>query len=109
MEGSKIIKVKVYRFDPQVDKEPHFDTFEVEIKDGYSIYNVLQFINQNLDPSLAFYASCRIGQCHGCLVRANGKVVHACNTMVEDDIVLEPAIEKRVLRDLTMRCADKPE
>ena len=105
MNDKKIVEVKVFRFDPEVDREPYYDTFQVETRMGVSIYNALQYIQQNLDPSLAFYASCRIGQCHGCIVKANGKVVHSCKAMLEEDVVLEPADSKRVLKDLVMTCS----
>lgn len=105
-EDSKIVKVKVSRFDPAVDKEPHYDTFEVETGIGFSVYNALQYINKNLDPSLAFYASCRIGQCFGCLVKVNGKTVPACTTMLTDDVTLDPYDSKRVLRDLTVKAKE---
>lgn len=106
MNDTKMVELKVFRFDPSCDQEPHYDTFNVETKIGFSIYNGLQYIQQNLDPSLAFYASCRIGQCHGCLAKANGKVIHTCKEMLESDVVLEPLNQKNVLKDLVMKCSD---
>ena len=52
---------KVYRFNPEVDKEAHYDTFEVEVKpeDHMTIMNLLQHIAENMDSSLSFlYAQC---------------------------------------------------
>lgn len=99
----KIVNVEVFRFDPIKDKEPHYDTFEIETMIGFSVYNGLRYIAENLDPTLAFYTSCRIGQCQGCLMKVNGKVKRACTTMITEDIVVEPLSEKNVLKDLVLK------
>jgi len=109
MSNNNIVKMKIFRFDPTVDKEPHYDTFEVETQTGYSIYNALEYIAENLDPTLAYYASCRIGLCAGCMARVNGKVVKTCLEMLTEDCTIEPVNQKNVLRDLVMKCAPKPE
>ncbi len=100
---SKTVKLKVFRFDPDIDKEPRYDTYEVETSVGYSVLNALQYIVENIDPTLSFYVSCRIGVCLGCMVRINGKVLRSCSTMLTEDVTLEPADMKRVLKDLTMK------
>ena len=107
--ANKLVKIKAYRFDPSVDKEPHYDVFEVETQTGYSVYNALEYITEYVDPSFAYYASCRIGACNGCLARVNGKVVRTCTTMLEDDITIDPVDESKVLRDLVLKCKPVPE
>ena len=100
-EEKKIVNVKVFRFDPANNKEPHYDTFQVETTLGFSVYNALKYIAENLDPTFSFYASCRIGQCQGCLAKINGKVNRTCTTMLTDDVVVDPVNADNVLRDLT--------
>ena len=95
---------KVYRFNPEVDKEAHYDTFEVEVKpeDHMTLMNLLQHIAENMDSSLSFYmhSACGQGICGRCAVRVNGKVKLACNTVLTgEDVVLEPA-GKQVVKDL---------
>jgi len=77
-----------------------YDDFEVPSEAGQSILGVLQYIYENLDASLAFSGSCRLGLCSSCLVRVNGKVVHACTTLIKSDIVVEPYKQSCVARDL---------
>lgn len=109
MADKRNVNVKVFRFNPETDKEPHYDTFQLEIPTiGYTVYNALQEIYKNMDPSLSFYASCRIGQCHGCLAKVNGKTVHTCTEMLTGDVTIDPINPKRVIRDLTME-SHKPE
>lgn len=109
MDNKKIVKIKAFRFDPAVDQEPHYDTFEVETQTGFSVYNGLEYITEYLDPTFAYYASCRIGNCMGCLARVNGKVVRTCTEMLTDDITIEPVHTHKVLRDLVMKCDPVPE
>ena len=99
----KLVKMKVFRFDPTKDKEPHYVTYEVETSVGYSVMNALQYIVEHVDPSLAFYASCRIGVCVGCMIRINGQPLRSCSAMLTDDVTLEPMDKNRVLRDLVMQ------
>ena len=98
--NEKIIKVKVFRCDPNEDNTHRYETYDVPISSGMSAYNVLQYINENIDGSLSYYCSCRIGVCKGCMMRVNGKATLACSEIVEDDVTLEPINEKKVIKDL---------
>ncbi len=74
--------------------------YEVPVKPGQSVLGVLQYIYDRLDSTLAFSCSCRIGLCSGCLVRVNGKVVKACTTLAEGDLLIEPYDQALCARDL---------
>jgi fumarate reductase iron-sulfur subunit len=102
---NKIIKVKVFRFDPLIDKKPRYQTYEVPFQEGLSAMSVLDYIYQNLDSSLAYYdhAGCSLGICGKCIGKVNGKPSLFCQTDVKGDITLEPINEKNVLKDLVTR------
>lgn len=97
----KQIKVKILRYNPTKDKEPRYETYAVPFETGISVLNLLQSVYE-IDTSLAFSYSCRIGRCGGCGVFANGKAVLACCTLVTDDILIEPPISLgfRIAKDL---------
>lgn len=87
--------------------EPYYQEYLVPYDEGtlLSIMNVLEYIYDNLDSTLAFFhhAACMQAACGKCLVRANGKPVLACVTRVTgEDLLLEPAKEQFV-RDLVVR------
>ncbi len=104
---TKKIAVKILRFKPWEEKKPRFVTYRVPIEGKSSILNVLNYISENLDPTLGFYSSCRIGKCMGCQVVVNGKVRLACTTPVEGDIVLEPLRKFKVIKDLVVERREK--
>lgn len=105
----KIIMVKLFRFDPSVDKGPHYQTYEVPLEQGMGAMSVLDYIYQNLDSTVAYYdhAGCSLGICARCVARINGKTSLLCQTPVTGDITLEPLSESRVIKDLvTQRGAE---
>jgi succinate dehydrogenase/fumarate reductase iron-sulfur protein len=106
-EKTKKINVKILRSKPWDGKKPEYMTYNVPLEGKMSILNVLVYIAENLDPTLGFYSSCRIGKCAGCQVVANGKVRLACVTLVEGDITLEPLRKFKVIRDLVVERKEK--
>jgi succinate dehydrogenase/fumarate reductase-like Fe-S protein len=94
------INVTVLRFSPVEGKGERYVTYEVPFVPGWSVTNVLNFINENLDGGLSHYVSCRRGICGDCSVRVNGKPKLACMEIVTGDITLEPLSKERVIKDL---------
>lgn len=98
----RIITVKCFRLDPSVDSEPRYQKYEVLLVFGMSVTNVLDFIYDNLDCSLAYYANCHRGVCGRCAVFVNGKRRLACTELVIGDVTLDPLPGYRVVRDLVV-------
>ena len=95
------LTVRCFRFDPEVDPEPHFLEYQVPLTEGeMSVLDCLNHIREHLDPGLAYFVNCRLGFCQRCSLRVNGRVVLACETPAEDNMVLEPVNSGEVIRDL---------
>ncbi len=107
MSVKETVNIRVFRFDPETDKEPRYETYAVPLERGMSVFNALQYINAHYDGSLSYYASCRIGVCTGCMMMINGKPRLACSEFVEGDLTLEPLNRRRVIKDLL--CRDHPD
>jgi succinate dehydrogenase/fumarate reductase-like Fe-S protein len=103
--SDETIKVKVFRFNLSVDKEPYYQIYDVPFEEGMSTMDALDYIYQNLDSTLAYYdhAGCSLGICGRCTGRINGKPGLFCQTPIQGDINLEPLSEKRVLKDLVIK------
>ncbi|GAB4331093.1 MAG: succinate dehydrogenase iron-sulfur subunit [Candidatus Abyssubacteria bacterium] len=98
---------KIFRFDPQTDAIPHFDEFAVpRFKQGQTVLESLYYIQEKLDGSLAFRASCREGVCGSCAMHINGRYRLACETQVSsletDTVTVQPLGHLHVLRDLVV-------
>ncbi|NYT05525.1 MAG: succinate dehydrogenase/fumarate reductase iron-sulfur subunit [Methanomicrobiales archaeon] len=93
------ITAKVSRFNPETDKEPHFETYTVSVHDGARVLHVLHAIHDRLDPTLAYRFCCEAGQCGSCAMRVNGEPVLACMEEATDGMTVEP-LRLPVIRDL---------
>jgi fumarate reductase iron-sulfur subunit len=95
----KPIKVEIERYDPETGKSWR-QRYEVPLQPGWSVLNVLTWIYENIDPTLGYYYSCRIGKCNGCNCIVNGKKKLTCNTLADGDMILEPLADFEMFKDL---------
>lgn len=101
-EGRKTVNVSILRSRLGNSEEPKFETYPVPIEGKTSLLNALDYISENLDPSLGYYSSCRIGKCMGCQVVIDGKVRFACTTLVQGDVTVMPLRQFKVIKDLVV-------
>ncbi len=99
-EKGEVIQVRVKRLSPAEKSPEHYVTYEVPFVQGWSVTNVLTYINEHLDGGLAHYVSCRRGICGDCVVRVNGEPKFACMEIVTGDLTLEPISNTHVIKDL---------
>jgi fumarate reductase (CoM/CoB) subunit B len=100
----KAITVKVSRFDPEKDQEPHLESYTVQVNDGARVLHVLHAIRDETDATLAYRYCCASGQCGSCAVRVNGEPVLACMEAARTGITIEP-LRLPVVRDLVVDLA----
>jgi fumarate reductase iron-sulfur subunit len=100
--NASLVKLSVYRFDPQRDAETRYQDYEVPKTEGLSVMAALNYIYENIDPSLSFYFSCRVGLCDGCDALVNGEVKLTCNTVIEGDTKIEPLPDYVLVKDLVV-------
>jgi succinate dehydrogenase/fumarate reductase iron-sulfur protein len=101
----KTVEFKIRRFDPE-QKRSYTSTFEVPIRKGTTLLDALLYIKDNLDESLTFRHSCRMGICGDCAINVNGKPMLACYTQVldlgENLLTVEPLSNAPVIKDLVV-------
>lgn len=99
------MQIKVFRYDPLLDTESHFDTFEVPVAAHWTVMDVLDYISEYLDSTLAYFkhGACDHGICGRCALRINGKIKLACSTDISKENTLELApMTDKILRDLVV-------
>ncbi|MDZ4046579.1 MAG: 2Fe-2S iron-sulfur cluster-binding protein, partial [Rhodoglobus sp.] len=74
----------IRRFDPDVDDEPRWQDFDVEVYSTDRILDALHKIKWEQDGSLTFRRSCAHGICGSDAMRINGKNRLACKTLIKD-------------------------
>ena len=99
------VKVKIFRYNPEVDSVPTYKTYEVPWKQEGNVMQLLFQIYKTVDNTLAFhYYACGYRFCNSCMMTVNGKGTQACFAMVNpgDEVVLEPMKGYPVIRDLAV-------
>ncbi|HIP59802.1 MAG TPA: succinate dehydrogenase iron-sulfur subunit [Campylobacterales bacterium] len=106
---SKKMTFKVFRFNSETDVLPHYKNYEIEVRPGEVILDILNRIKWEHDGSFSYRRSCRHGICGSCAVKVNGKATLACKDRVSelteifgDELVIEPQDEKRVIKDMVI-------
>ncbi|MEE9612453.1 MAG: 2Fe-2S iron-sulfur cluster-binding protein [Desulfatiglandales bacterium] len=87
------ITAKVFRYDPDVDKEPYFKEYRIKADEKMSVLVLLDHIQKEKDQTLSFRSyCCGLQMCRSCLMKINHKTKFACLTLVEpgEEIVIEP-------------------
>ena len=103
--GSKIKKFKIYRYSPEEDGNPRWDTYSVDTTQcGPMVLDILIYIKNNIDPTLAFRRSCREGVCGSCAMNIGGRNTIACtkgwSEVAGSTITIAPLPHQPVVRDL---------
>ncbi len=111
MEQRRELTFKIRCFNPEVDQEPHYKNYNVELEQGITILRAINYIKDHIDPSLTVRFFCQAGICGSCAVKVNGVSKLACTTQVWDEIplaevegtiVIEPLANFKVIRDLVV-------
>ncbi|MGN1363635.1 MAG: fumarate reductase (CoM/CoB) subunit TfrB [Methanobrevibacter sp.] len=94
-----MITIKVSRFNPEKDKEPYFESYEIEETNKMKVLDALNIINDKYDANISFRSSCRAGQCGSCGVKVNGNGALACKREIKDGDIIEP-LNLPIIKDL---------
>jgi len=101
----KIVEFKISRFNPD-SKKSYVSNFKVPIRKGTTVLDAFMYIKDNLDETLTFRHSCRMGICGSCAVNIDGKSMLACYTQVlhleADSLNIEPLASMPVIKDLVV-------
>lgn len=107
---SSTITLEVFRYNPDTGEEPTFQSYEVPCKKEWVILDALNYIKDELDGTLTYRWSCRMGVCGSCGMMINDKPILTCATFLTDylpgPIRIEPLDHFPVIKDLTIEMTD---
>jgi fumarate reductase iron-sulfur subunit len=90
-----------------VKRGDSYQEFEVPRQPSQTVLDVVTYIQRELDPTLAYRFSCRVGMCGSCAMTVNGVPRWTCRTHVDkvlekDAITVAPLRNLPVIRDLVV-------
>jgi len=95
----EVIKIKVFRFDPDTEEKGRLVEYTLEKEPGMRVLGALKAVNEE-GANIAFRYSCEEWQCGSCSILINGVPKLACKEEIQDGMVLEPLPDIPVLKDL---------
>jgi fumarate reductase iron-sulfur subunit len=103
-EGTMTFKVARYR--PERREDPYVDEFEVPYREDMVILDALNHIKDEIDGSVTYRWSCRMGVCGSCGMMVNGRPRLTCSTFLREfhpkPVMIEPLRSFPVIRDLVV-------
>jgi len=103
-QAARQINFHISRYNPQNDPAPYVQTYTIPVREGMTVLDGLHYIKENLDATLAWRYSCRMGVCGSCGMLLNGKPTLACNTQIlhiaTTDLAVGPLPNFDIVRDL---------
>ena len=99
------VHLRVKRYNPETDKRPHWQEFEVEAEPTDRVLDTLHTVKWTVDGTLTFRRSCAHGVCGSDAMVINGANGLACVQLIQDvgtSISLEPIRGLPVIKDLVV-------
>ena len=104
------ITLQVARYRPEQEEAPTFDEYQVPLRKDWAVLDGLNYIKDELDGTLSYRWSCRMGICGSCGARVNGEPKLTCGTFLTDyapgPVRIEPLANFPIIRDLVVDLTD---
>ena len=104
------ITLQVARYRPEEESEPTFQEFEVPCPKEWVVLDGLNYVKDQLDGTVSYRWSCRMGVCGSCGMTVNGEPKLTCATFLTDyapgPVRVEPLRNFPVIRDLVVEIGD---
>ena len=96
------MKLRVQKFDPQIDASPYFVEGEVEWHEGITALDAIYLFHTNVEP-VSFDYSCGSRICGQCAAMVDGEPQLMCISLLSDeDHMIEPLAGFPIIRDLVV-------
>src|SRR5436309_1524188 len=107
----KRITIRATRYDPDRDEKPRLQSYDIPFYDeSMVVLDALNYIKSDIDGSLSYRWSCRMGICGSCGMMVNGTPKLTCNAFLRDywpgAITVQPLNNFPLIRDLVIDMDD---
>ena len=107
---AETMEIKIFRYRPEIEKEPTFQSYEVPFREDWVVLDAINYIKDEIDGTLSYRWSCRMGVCGSCGMMINDVPKLSCAVFLKDyypkKICLEPLTGFPVERDLIFELDD---
>jgi len=104
------ITLQVVRYRPEQEAEPTYQEYEVPCRKDWVVLDGLNYVKDQLDGTLSYRWSCRMGICGSCGMTVNGEPKLTCATFLADyapgPVRVGPLPNFPVIRDLVVEIGD---
>lgn len=103
-----VATVRIQRFNPDVDRKPYVEDFQLDPDQDTTILDALQTIKSDQDGSVTFRRSCRHAICGSCAMNVNGRNILVCNTPLgsvlnkKRTVTIKPLPYLPIIKDLVV-------
>ncbi len=100
--------VRIQRFNPDNDKKPYLQDFEVAYTRDTTLLDALHEIKTHQDGSVTYRRSCRHAICGSCAMNVNGKNTLVCNIPMMNEldrkgrVTIKPLPYLPIIKDLVV-------
>ncbi len=103
-------KLEIFRYRPEAEQKPTFQSYEVPFRKDWVVLDAINYVKDEVDGTLSYRWSCRMGVCGSCGMMVNGEPKLACAVYLKDyypaPIRVEPLANFPVERDLVIDMND---
>lgn len=106
----RTLTLELFRYHPDEDVEPRFQSYEVPYREEWVVLDALNYLKDEVDGTLSYRWSCRMGVCGSCGMMVNGTPQLTCSAFLRDlapgPIRVEPLRGFPVERDMIVSIDD---
>ena len=81
---SESFELEIFRYCPEQDTEPFFKSYEVPFREDWVVLDAINYIKDEIDGTLSYRWSCRMGVCGSCGMMVNGEPKLTCSAFLKD-------------------------
>ena len=78
------VTLNVTRYQPEHDREPRMQSYTIPYREDWVVLDALNHIKDQIDGTLSYRWSCRMGVCGSCGMMVNGEPKLSCETFLRD-------------------------